>query len=169
MRPGLVSSNLRSTYGFFFLWYTNQQAAAIAQLTHAVSDDPLSPTARYRLAVVLLAALTCAERAFTLDPRNAVVAATLAALLIRAGDTTRGAALWQPLLEVTGVYGVPLALMVFHLLGRELDRAAQWAHRAIDQRTPGVLQFVHMPIAAELRASSHWPALAERMRLHGTV
>lgn len=205
MRRRPVSSLVRSSYAFFYLWYTNQQAAAIEQLTRAVSDDPLSPTASYRLAVVLLAAgrdaealehlhqilefddkvriavtilalhhqacgdlataLGYAERAYTLEPRNAVVVATFAALLARAGDQQRSDALRQPLLGLTGTYGVPLALMVFHLLCHELDQAAEWANGAIDQRTPGVLQFVHMPMAAELRASAHWPALAARMRL----
>jgi TolB-like protein/predicted Ser/Thr protein kinase len=207
MRGPSVSSAIRSTYGSFFLWYTNRLGEAIEQLTRAVKEDPLSATARYRLAMVLMAAhrddeavahlhhalefdekfrvaltmlalhhaardlpaaIAYAEKAMALDPASPFVAAVLGGLLARSGDPAKGLAIRERLQKASETYGVPLGLMLFHVLVGEIDQAAEWAHKAIDQRTPGILQLVRLPFSAPLRASAHWPQLSSRMKISVT-
>ena len=58
-----------------------------------------------------------------------------------------------------------MALTTYYLLLDDIDVAASWADKAIDQRTPGLLQILHLPIAKSLRDSPRWPAIADRMHL----
>lgn len=109
-------------------------------------------------------AVAYAERAFAIQPRNNVLIAILAAILMDTGDTGRAGGLRSKLGDGTA-YGTPLASMVFHLLRGEIEPAAAFAGKALDQRLPTLLQFLRLPLAKPLRASASWPALAGRMNL----
>jgi hypothetical protein len=54
----------------------------------------------------------------------------------------------------------------YHLHRGELDAAADWTAKAIEQRQPAV--FFFLSVAAALRSSPRWPALARRIRLPAT-
>jgi hypothetical protein len=80
------------------------------------------------------------------------------------GDAPRA----SKLLEKLGpqeMYGVPRALMVFHLVQGKEDKAVEWLDRMIDQRDVWVSVIVHMPYGKGLRDDPRWPALAKRMNL----
>ena len=112
----------------------------------------------------LAAALERAEAAYRLEAQNPNTVAILSALLGRTGDTERAAELHARLGDGRN-YGEPMALTTYYLLLDDYDAAASWADKAIDQRTPGLLQILHLPIAKSLRDSPRWPAIADRMHL----
>jgi serine/threonine-protein kinase len=105
-------------------------------------------------------ALTLTERAYALTPWRHPVIGQLAALLVRAGARSRADAL----LEMLGAgkeYGAPTGLAVFHAVCGDLDRAAEWAERAIEERYPRLVPI----LGPLLRSSPGWPALAKLMNL----
>ena len=103
-------------------------------------------------------ALVLTERAYTLTPWVSPTVGQLAALLVRAGATSRADALIQKLRRGE-VCGAPAGLAVFHAMREEFDRAVEYAERAIDERYPLVVRTLRplMP--------SRWPALARKMNL----
>jgi TolB-like protein/Tfp pilus assembly protein PilF len=109
---------------------------------------------------VLTEALSLAEKAYSLAPWSAQVVAVFAAVLRRTGDTSRAEELLQNLRNAPEVYGVPRALSFFHLLCEEIDPAADWAEKSLEQRDPFGLQ-----MAVLFRGSARWPALARMARL----
>jgi serine/threonine protein kinase len=107
-------------------------------------------------------ALTLTERAHALIPWANPIIGQLAALLVRAGATSRAEALIDNL-RSGKAYGAPTGLAVFHALCGEFDQAAEWAEQAIEERY-GLLIHILGPL---LGSTSHWPALARRMNLPG--
>ena len=103
-------------------------------------------------------ALTLTERAYASTPWASPTVGQLAALLVRSGDTSRADALIEKL-QRGEVCGAPAGLAVFHAMGGEFDRAAEYAERAIDERHPLLVRTLRplMP--------SKWPALARKMNL----
>jgi len=91
------------------------------------------------------------------------VIGTHAATLGLAGDAAGAAALLGTLGDGSA-FGAPIGLAVHYLLRGEIDQAADWIARAVDQRYPGILFFVHI-IGGALRESPHWPRLAAMMKL----
>ena len=61
-------------------------------------------------------------------------------------------------------YADPIGVAMFHLLSGELDAAADWAEKAIEQRQTAVLFFLHAHATA-LRSTPRWPQLARMMNL----
>jgi Flp pilus assembly protein TadD len=111
-------------------------------------------------------ALTLTEKAYALTPWANPLIGQLAALLVRAGDRTRADALVAQLeSDHAHAYGAPTGLAVFHALCGNLDRAAEWAQRAIDERYPPLVAI----LGPLLRSSPQWPALATLMNLPGTA
>ena len=62
-------------------------------------------------------------------------------------------------------YGVSIGWARFHLACGELESAAEWFARAIDERYSMVGAFLHSAMAGSLRRSAHWPPLARLMNL----
>jgi hypothetical protein len=84
----------------------------------------------------------------------------LAALLLRAGDRTRA----DELLKTLGTgeaYGASTGLAIFHALSGDVEQAAEWAIRGIEQR---FLPLVYM-VAPLLKSHRQWPTLARLMNL----
>jgi tetratricopeptide (TPR) repeat protein len=109
-------------------------------------------------------ALASAERAFTLAPWSRSCTGYLAGLLRLAGDTGRA----QEVLEKLGDgrdYGTPFGFLYYHLVCSEIEQAADWAEKAIEQREPTIRFFLMYPLAKKLRQSSRWPALAKMINL----
>ena len=105
-------------------------------------------------------ALTLTERACALTPWANPIIGQLAALLVRAGATSRADALLERL-RLGNAYGAPTGLAVFHAMCGEFDRAAEWTERAIEERYPPLVA----TLGPLLRPSSKWPALARMMNL----
>jgi hypothetical protein len=59
--------------------------------------------------------------------------------LVRTGELDRGKELGQQLAS-SKTLGVARSLMVFHLCCGEIDLAADWAQKAIEEPTPVVLK-----------------------------
>ena len=88
-----------------------------------------------------------------------------AGLLAKTGNAKRAEELLGELGDGS-VYGAPLGLAHFHLLQGDVERAAEWVGKGIEQRHSLLLSsVVRTPLAAALRSSSHWPRLAKMMNL----
>lgn len=108
--------------------------------------------------------LACAERYYAIAPWTPLAIGHLAGMLRRTGDADRA----QQVLRGLGSgseYAQPLGLTVYHLLAGDIDTAADWMERAIEQRVPGAMVHRIIPVYAALRASSRWPKLAKMMNL----
>jgi Tfp pilus assembly protein PilF len=105
-------------------------------------------------------ALTLTERAYALTPWASQTVGQLAALLARAGATSRADALIENLRRGE-VCGAPAGLAVFHAMREEFDRAADYAELAIEERYPLLVRALR-PL---LHSSPRWPALERKMNL----
>ncbi len=113
-------------------------------------------------------ALASAEKAYSLAPWARTGTGYLAGLLKLTGDTGRADAMLEKLGDGTAS-GAALGFVHYHLLCSEIDQAAGWAKKAIEQREPAVIYFLMLSLAKDLRRSSHWPALAKMMNLPDAV
>ncbi|MBV8842426.1 MAG: protein kinase [Bryobacterales bacterium] len=104
-------------------------------------------------------ALTLTEKAHAIIPWSSLTAGLLAAMLGRAGAEDRAAALIDKL--KSGAVNGGSGLTIFHAVRGELDRAAEWAEKAIEERD---LAFVQN-LGPFLRPTPWWPALAQRLNL----
>ena len=103
-----------------------------------------------------------AERAYSLRSPNTLGTGLLAGLLAREGEAARAEALLA-LLPPPETYGAPMAWASYCLAQLRIDDAAEWVDRAIEQRDPRVVY-----VLADLRTSTHWPALARKLGLPGS-
>jgi hypothetical protein len=92
------------------------------------------------------------------------VVASFAAMLMRTGDTSGAGTLLQKLGD-GHAYGAPLGFVNYYLLCSQIDLAADWAEKAIEQRDPALHAFLRFPYAKELLRGSRWPTLAKMMNL----
>jgi TolB-like protein/DNA-binding winged helix-turn-helix (wHTH) protein len=100
-----------------------------------------------------------AERAFQLAPWDSAAAGLLAALYSRIGNEKRAREiLANPILSRIG-------MVLYHLLRSELDFAADWYERAIEEHEPFAVVWAVHDFTKPLRASGRWPALAKLMNL----
>jgi hypothetical protein len=86
-----------------------------------------------------------------------------AGLLLRTGDASKAPGILQNLGDGQA-YGGPMGFMLFHLVCEELDKAADWAEKGIEQRDPAVAFFLRGPLARDLRSSPRWPQLTRLMK-----
>jgi tetratricopeptide (TPR) repeat protein len=109
-------------------------------------------------------ALAAAERAYSLAPWSSRAIGLLAGVLVLSGNRDRA----QGLLDKLGsgqAFGAAHGLVIFHLLCSDIERAAGWVEKAIEERDPSILIYLRQPYAQPLRASRHWPKLAKLMNL----
>jgi eukaryotic-like serine/threonine-protein kinase len=103
-------------------------------------------------------ALHFAEKASpTISPQ---IIGTLAGVLKHMGEVSRAKELIQKLMPGES-YGAPMSLFFVHFLCEEMDKAADWLEKAIEQRLP--LAAIYAPIF--FRSTSRWPTLARLMNL----
>ena len=60
----------------------------------------------------------------------------------------------------------PWGRVVYHLLGSDIDAAADWYGRMIELRDPFGVAYARSLIVRPLRESARWPKLAAAMHLH---
>ncbi len=147
---------------------------AIAQAKQALATDSSRWSAHLVLARIysyrgqLLEALASAEKAYQLASWNVRVIALFAAVLIQSGENGRAEALVEKLRTESGDgYGTPMALAVFYTICGDVDMAADWFEKAIEQRDPSVVGYLRTPLMKQLQSSPRWPALAKQMNLPG--
>jgi hypothetical protein len=63
------------------------------------------------------------------------------------------------------VFGASRGLAHFYSLCGDLDAAADWSVKAIEERDPSILVFLQTKSGETLRASPRWPELAALMKL----
>ena len=105
-------------------------------------------------------ALALTERAHALMPWSNLVIGQLAALLVRAGATSQADALDREA-QAGQAPGAAAGLALFHAMCGDLDRAAEWAELAIEERYMPLVQ----NLGPFLRSTPWWPALAKLMNL----
>jgi tetratricopeptide (TPR) repeat protein len=107
-------------------------------------------------------ALSTNEQAHAAMPWATLVTGQLAATLRRTGNTRRAEILIHEI-ENGPEHGVSSGLAMFHALCGELEEAAKWAERAIEQRH---MTFLHN-VCLLFRPTPWWPRLAKLMNLPG--
>jgi serine/threonine-protein kinase len=107
-------------------------------------------------------ALPLAEKAFSLAPWNTQVIGVFAAVLRRTGDASRSGEVLRRLRNSPEDYGAPRGLLIFHLLCGEMDQAADWLEKCIEQRDALAPRY---PWYFESCSSQRWLALAKMMNL----
>jgi serine/threonine-protein kinase len=112
-------------------------------------------------------ALACVEKAYALTPGAPYSAGTLSGLLARTGETARAEELVAQMRSGPAHLAHP-GLMYFHLYSGDIEQAADWTEKAIDDRFPGLAIILRSLPAKELRASARWPKLARMMNLPDT-
>ena len=111
----------------------------------------------------LAEALHHAENASALAPWNPSAKGALATALQNAGHAQRAEEILEQLKQGP-VYGMALALATFNLYNANLDAAADWAERAIEERHPAIFFFLRVHAPA-LQSSPRWPALSKLLNL----
>jgi serine/threonine-protein kinase len=98
-----------------------------------------------------------AERAVALMPWHPEIQAHHAGLLARSGDDSAAERMLGRLGDGQG-YGAPAALLHYFMARGDIDPAADWAAKAIEQRWPQIV-LILQTYAGELCRSSRWPEL----------
>ena len=91
------------------------------------------------------------------------VQAQRAGLLARRGDEGAAARMLGTLGD-GHAYGAPAAFVTYFLARGNIDQAADWAAKAIEQRWPQIVLILRT-YAADLKRSSRWPALMKMVNL----
>ena len=114
-------------------------------------------------------ALAHAERSYALAHWDPVSIGLLAGLLVRTGgDASRVRGLLDKLADPQ-VYKAAVGIAIFHLVCGEIDQAADWFEKSIEERNPSTLFFIISPLGKPLRSSDRWLRLAKMMNLPEAV
>lgn len=106
--------------------------------------------------------VAAAEAAYRANPRHSMTWGIFAALLARLGEKDRAAAL----VREGGESPKPIwGRVLYHLSCSEIDQAASWYERMIQEREPFATIFASDSVLKPLRRSGHWPRLARLMKL----
>ena len=150
------------------LQHAGMYSEGIAETQKALDLDENFWLAHYNLAEIYITtgqfaeAVAAGEKAYRSAPWNSMATGVLAAALVRVGERDRA----QALIEQMGASPIPLWGRVgYHLLCSEIDAAADWYERAIQERDPFAVVFACIPYGKGLRESSRWPKLARMMNL----
>jgi hypothetical protein len=113
-------------------------------------------------------ALVFAEKGYRLAPHNWVWIGLLAGILGRTGDEVR----MKQLIEKLGdgaAFGAPFGFVSYHIVRSEIDLAADWFVKLIEQRDTRTAWIVPHIFGEVLTSSPRWPALARMMNLPANV
>jgi TolB-like protein/Tfp pilus assembly protein PilF/predicted Ser/Thr protein kinase len=108
--------------------------------------------------------LACAERFYSFAPWSPMAVGSLAGMLVRTGDAVRAREVLRQI-EEGQKYGHPAGLAIYQLFCGDVEAAADWMERAIEQRVPHAALHRLIPIYAALHANPRWPKLAKMMNL----
>ena len=131
--------------------------------------DPNFFLTHYHLAVLYTArqrfaeALPCAEKAFSLAPWYPATIGMYAGLLVRMGQPDRGKDVLKRWVRAKLWHGEGCG--IFHTCCGQIDLAADWIEKAIEERDPHAPTLLQSAIGEPLRLSPRWPKLAALMNL----
>ena len=111
------------------------------------------------------------ETAYTLAPWHTGVTGLFAGALMRAGERHRAEELLETLLPGDR-YGTPFGLLVYYVMCGEIEQAASWAWKVLEQRDPRLIFLIVLmrsPSHNWLRSRDSWSALVARLDLPGSV
>jgi serine/threonine-protein kinase len=141
---------------------------AIDEVHKALDMDPGNSAARFILVEayhakgLLERALDAAEQAYAAAPWSGNIVGLFGGLLAHTGQAARG----EALMEKLGQPGTnPFSRVFFHVLRSEIDLAADWYEKAIEQRELFAIICAPAPIIKPLRESPRWARLATLMNL----
>jgi eukaryotic-like serine/threonine-protein kinase len=149
------------------LIHAGRPAEAVREALRATELEPQYFVAHqllgesYLAAGALTDAITAFEAAHRQAPWNAMPTGLLGGAVWMAGDRARAAALLAEMQTPMPLWG----RVWYHLYTGELDEAADWYERVIDERDPFALVYAASPQLASLRAHGRWPAIARMMNL----
>jgi tetratricopeptide (TPR) repeat protein len=109
-------------------------------------------------------ALTAAEKAYSLAPWSTTTKALFAGLLKHTGQASRSNQLLDELCP--DQYGVPMGLSLFYMGSSEMDQAAEWAEKAVEQRDTRMILLIAFVRAFRpriLHSDSKWFAIARTL------
>ena len=133
-----------------------EQAREVIEMDESHWGPPFGLATSYALQGMFIEAREFAEKARERAPWNAAAAGLLAGMYARTGNPEGADAL---LVEMK-----PGGRVVYHTLCSELDLAADWFKKAVEQgELMGLYASAHL--LKPLRDSPHWPELARTMNL----
>jgi len=107
-------------------------------------------------------AVAAAEKADLFNPMHSMPAAILAAALVQVGEKDRAVDVFREM----GDSPKPLwGRVEYHLYRSDIDAAADWCEKMIEQREPFALIYACSSLCKDLRQSPLWPALTRKMNL----
>ena len=146
-------------------------AEAEAHLRQTLKLHPNNPPARYYLATVYTVRDMYREALSLVKeiPPSFTVPASffgfLAGLLVQVGEKDQAEELLRPFASGEAPNAAPVMITFYNITG-DVDQAAVWAEKGIEQRLPGIVAGLTAGVIAKpLRESSYWPRLAKLMNL----
>jgi serine/threonine-protein kinase len=170
MRRAVEQDPLNATWRAIWaahLIHSGRLADAIREALRATELEPQYFVAHQLLGEAYLAAgalreaIAAFDRAHRQAPWNAMPTGLLGAAVWMAGDHARAAGLLAEMQAPAPSWG----RVWYHLYTGELDEAADWYERVIDERDPFALVYAASPQLAPLRAHGRWPAIARMLQL----
>jgi len=110
-------------------------------------------------------ARTAAEKAYNNARWNPRITGIFAGILALAGERERATALLGEMSHSAGSLVAPTGRVLYHLILGEIDAAADWFEKAVEQRDPLLVPWIRLPLAKPIRASPRWPKIAAMMNL----
>ena len=141
---------------------------AITEVHKALDMDPGNFAARFILVEAYQAqgpperAFVAAEQAYAAAPWSGNIVGMYTGLLAQMGDARRGETIMR---ELGDARANPFSRVFFHVLRSEIDLAADWYEKSIEQRELFAIICAPAPVIQPLRESAHWPRLAKLMNL----
>jgi tetratricopeptide (TPR) repeat protein len=112
-------------------------------------------------------AVVAAEKAYRGAPWHPRIIGWYAATLKLAGEMRRAEELLREMRRAENPLGVPMGMIVHHLLAGEPDNALEWYERAVEEREPLAVAYTQDPNTAPLRSNPRWDVLLRTMGLSG--
>ena len=91
-------------------------------------------------------ALAAAEKGYQIAAWNPRIIGLLAGVLARTGERGRAEALIGQLSQAQGGLVGASGMVLYHLICGEVDAAADWFEKAIEQRDPIVVPWLRLPL-----------------------
>jgi eukaryotic-like serine/threonine-protein kinase len=168
MRLAVEQDPLNVSYRAILASHLVHARKALLEVQKALDIDRNNFAARLILVEALQAqgavadAVAAAEQAYDVAPWNGNIVGMFAGLLAQVGDAARGEELMR---HVDNADSNPFSRVFFHVLRSEIDLAADWYERSIEQRELFALICAPAPVIVPLRKSARWPRLARLMNL----
>ena len=104
-----------------------------------------------------------AARAYELAPWTPCTSGLLAGVLRQVGSLQLSLELFQKLRDMPGQRH--WGMVLYYLICGHANSAVEWLERAIEQRDLMTIIQIRSPLAAQMRSSARWPALARQIDL----